>query len=150
MIRSLWASLCRATLLVAIGLFVFGIVAVLIRYPWIGVLLVVAIALRHSRRRWGGDGWSYGSARFCTTGELARAGMLGEEGLILGRVSATERPSRWSALFGLLSPGIRLGNGRRPIPGRVLQFGVDVPTASYGSGITYILLRSAEPAAAKE
>ena len=115
MIRSLWASLCRAVLVVAIGLFVFGIAAVLIRYPWIGVLLVLATALRHSRR-WRGGGWSHGSARFATTGELARGGMLGEEGLILGRVSGAERPSRWSALFGLLSPGIRA----EPAVGRFL------------------------------
>jgi type IV secretion system protein VirD4 len=101
MIRVLWACLCRAAVVAAIGLFLFCGVGIAVRWPWIPVVLAIAIALRHSRT-WGGSR-THGSARFASSAEIAANGLLSADGLILGRVWCDE-PGKLAGVLGLISP----------------------------------------------
>jgi type IV secretion system protein VirD4 len=105
MIRALWACLCRVALVAALGLMAASLAFVSVYYPVILVFLLLAV-LWQKARRWKG-GWSHGRARFITVGELNQCGMLGDDGVILGRVGWADLPSRWSAALGLLSLRIR-------------------------------------------
>jgi type IV secretion system protein VirD4 len=68
-------------------------------------LLAGAAATWQKGRRWVCSG-SHGTARFAAVSDLLRHGMLGESGLILGRVGSCTRPTRAEAVRAVLSPGV--------------------------------------------
>ena len=82
---------------VAFGLFMIGL-----RVPV--ALLVLAVGVGWNRIRGvAASGWSHGTARVSSVGDLIRSNMLGEDGLILGTTGIMSRPSFWEGLFALWS-----------------------------------------------
>jgi type IV secretion system protein VirD4 len=98
------AGACRLLLILGCVVFAWGIVAIGVQLPGI-VLVVVGLAAWVKFRRWrGSGGYAYGTARVASVLDLAKGGLLAEDGLILGRVGYTQRPSQGQAVRALLSP----------------------------------------------
>ena len=97
------ARFCRGVLVLAAGVVAAGTALVGLQYPYLCLLLAVGSAWRRLNS-WRGSGSAFGTARLA--GLLDIAGMLGDSGLILGRASLAEPPSRRHALRCLLSPRI--------------------------------------------
>lgn len=97
------AVACRLLLMIGCGVFAWVTIAIGVQLPGI-VLAVVGLAAWAKFRRWRGSGYAYGSARVASVLDLAKGGMLAEDGLILGRVGYTQRPTHRQAVRALLSP----------------------------------------------
>ena len=109
----------RSGLLMMGGLLCFGVVLVGKDIPLLYWLLAIGAAWR-CRRRFTGSSWSHGKAKFADAADLMSNGLLGQEGLILGKVAAA-RPSRWQALAGAGFAFAGLRNGMPAVPGRLWQ-----------------------------
>jgi type IV secretion system protein VirD4 len=81
-----------------------AIVVVGVQVPPLGCLGLAYLAWR-KLRRWKGSGWSHGTARWAELGDLARCGLLGERGLILGRADTACMP-RMQTVWQVLSPRV--------------------------------------------
>jgi type IV secretion system protein VirD4 len=96
--------LSRAILLFASSVVAASVALVGLQFPYIfGLLLIAASARRAKAWR---NSYAHGSARIASLFDLMSARMLGQTGLILGRASGTEPPTRWQALLCLLSPAV--------------------------------------------
>ena len=104
MIARFYAFILRLVLLCACVLSILGLAIVVQRYPQFFMLGAVALAWRRFRRGPSGSNWTHGSATVASP-ELVAREMSAESGIILGKVIA-ERPARWRAVAGLLSPRI--------------------------------------------
>lgn len=98
------AFFIRCVLMLSVGLIGLNLVAIAARFPTVlGGIAVLLFYRRLRLRRWRGGGDAYGSARASSIGELSRAGMLGDDGLILGTCGYMGRPTRWQGLRALFS-----------------------------------------------
>jgi type IV secretion system protein VirD4 len=97
--------LCRSMLRAACLCAGLGIVLIAVKLPAVGAMLVLAVAWRQGRG-WKGSGTAFGTARPSSFLELARRGLLGEDGLILGRAGWVTPPSPGQALAALFSPAV--------------------------------------------
>jgi hypothetical protein len=104
MIGRLFAFSCRSVFLLACGVFAGGMVLIGIQFPFVPLAAAGVAAWGRLRRAYGSN-WSHGSATIAGLPEIERAGLLAGDGLILGRC-LPERPSRWAAVLGLLSPRV--------------------------------------------
>jgi type IV secretion system protein VirD4 len=104
MIRGLWAVLIRLVLVAAFVIFAASAIAFSVWFQGLAVLVGAAVVWR-SLTRWRASG-AYGTARLANMGELLRAGMLGERGLLLGRVGYCTPPGRLLAWRFLLAPAL--------------------------------------------
>jgi type IV secretion system protein VirD4 len=102
-IRHTSAQLCRMLLIASCGSVTLGLASLAALNPMI-VILIVAGAAYKGRRRWLPSADSHGSARWASMSTLYRAGLLGDEGLILGRTGYACPVPRWQAVIGLLNP----------------------------------------------
>ena len=96
-----WA--CRLSLIAGTALAASGGLAAVVTNPLTAAVLGLAYAWRRLRRH-RGSLTSQGTARFADHAVLARAGMLGESGLIVGRARMLDRPTPLAAARSLLSP----------------------------------------------
>ena len=97
------ALLSRLMLLASIGIVLAALLFVGQQYPYICLLLLAVIVSRRAGR-WRGSG-NYGTARLATIYDLVRHRLVGGDvGLIMGRASGTDPPTRWEAIGGLVSP----------------------------------------------
>ena len=103
--RRLWALIIRLILVTAVAILVFNAIVVGMEYQAVGIIVLLVMTYRMTRRRWQLTG-SYGTARSAGLADLHAARLLGERGLILGRVGRTDRPSRGQALRSLVSPAM--------------------------------------------
>jgi hypothetical protein len=106
MIAKPFAFLCRLALIAACGGVAYALVKLGSRLPAVGLILLAYVAWKWFPRR-RGSSWSHGTATTASLVQIERAGLLSDQGLILGRV-IPEKPSKWSAICGLISP--RLGS----------------------------------------
>jgi type IV secretion system protein VirD4 len=95
------AVACRVVLILGCFVFALGFVAIASQFP--ALIMVAAVAAVWARLRWKGSGYAYGTARVASVADLARGGLLAKDGLILGRVGYTRRPSGGQAVRALLS-----------------------------------------------
>ena len=102
MISRLISFFCRIAFLFAAGVFACGLVMVGVRFP-IVILVVLAVIAWHRLRRGHGSNWSHGSATIASLPQIERAGLLADDGLILGRC-LPESPSKRAAVLALISP----------------------------------------------
>ncbi len=95
------ALLCRLLLIGAASLVTFsgGVLVHVYTLPSLAVLCFIL----WPRGRVVTSG-SHGTARMSNYRDLKRRGLLGKDGLVIGRASYVDPPSRWEALGGLLSP----------------------------------------------
>ena len=103
--RTLWALAIRLLLLLATAIFLFNAIILGLTYQAYGMVVLLGIAYRMTRRRWQVSG-SYGTARLSGLPDLLAGRLLCRRGLTLGRTGHTVRPSRGQALRALLSPGV--------------------------------------------
>ena len=104
MISGMTALACRLAFIFAVGLLGYAAVITGMRFPWLGLILLVSMAWRWIHR--GGVSDAYGSARTASTREVGRAGLFSDHGVILGRFVA-DRPSPLAAIGGLFTPSVR-------------------------------------------
>jgi type IV secretion system protein VirD4 len=97
------ALACRMTLVASCGLVARAAILIVMRFPFAGVLLLAAIAWK--RRNTPPPDTSHGSAATASLKAQERAGLLGDQGLILGRCLA-ETPPLAHAVLGLVSPQV--------------------------------------------
>jgi len=117
------ARLCRLLLIAACIVLVVGIAPLVARYPLIGLMVFgAALWKRHFAFRAGGS-IAHGSADWATLPMLHRAGMLGDDGLILGRAGFAAGPSCLQALRALFSPFISAEMACRLFFDAFLSFG---------------------------
>ena len=95
------ALACRMILLAACGLAAACAVLMGLRFPFAAVLLLGYLSWRRWRRP--PPATAYGTACTASLAVQERAGLLGDEGLILGRCLA-DPPTRTQAVLGLPSP----------------------------------------------
>jgi type IV secretion system protein VirD4 len=103
MISRCLATLCRVSFLLTSVLTAIGLAVIAVRFP----ILVVVIALFIAWQRlngWRASGWSHGSATVASLEQIEAAGMMKDEGLILGYCAPSVRPKLRSAVLGLASP----------------------------------------------
>ena len=101
----MWGLLCRVGLLAALGMVVMTLAGFGVHLPWMALLGVGALAVWKCSGR--SAGWTHGTARFSTTTELARDGLLsGKDGLIIGKVGPSPPPSPSEGLRMLCNPTI--------------------------------------------
>ena len=100
----LWSALCRLCLLVSVGICLAGLVAMICRFPLPGLVLCLGVLWRNIGRP--AVSTNYGSASTASNLLLEREGMLGRDGLILGRC-LPEKPSKRRAALALLNPRVR-------------------------------------------
>jgi len=103
--RTFGAVIIRLQLLLAAAILSLNAVVVGLAYPSYAVLVLIGMLYRASRRRWSVSN-SYGSAREAGLGDLLMGRLLCQTGLVMGRIGAAARPSRWYALRCLLSPRV--------------------------------------------
>lgn len=103
MIRRFWAWGIRAILLLVVAVAVTASVRLMTALPALGYVALAALAWGRTRRGWHTSD-AYGSARFASLADLLKAGLLGNHGLILGKLDPNDRPSRGRAIRTLLSP----------------------------------------------
>ena len=97
----------RLALMLACVIAGFATLGLCLRYRAVVFILAAALAWRRMRG-WGGSSkYAHGTARVCSLGDLARAGMLSGNGLILGRPGLAERPTRRQAVAGLFNPRLK-------------------------------------------
>ena len=75
--------------------------------PGLALFVIAALVMRSVRRRQLGGGWAYGTATEATQLDLLNAGMLSDEGLIVGRSGYSPAPTRKQALKCLFSSRFR-------------------------------------------
>lgn len=97
----MWAVLCRAVLLAALGLAGVSVAAIVVHYPWMALLGGGVLVWKSSGRV---AGWTHGTARLSTMTELVRGGLLGRDGLIIGTVGSSPPPSRPEGVRMLCNP----------------------------------------------
>lgn len=103
--RRLWNSGIRLLLILALAILLIDLVAIGLHFPAFGVIALVGLTYRMTRKRWRLSG-AYGTARMSGLLDLLFGGLLSDKGLILGRVSHATRPSKWQALRCLMSPNV--------------------------------------------
>ena len=99
------AALCRTLLILAFGVTAVGAAVLALRFIAISLLVFAAQAWRTVKRRAVTD--NYGSAATASLSQMESGGLLGEDGLILGRC-LDDRPALSAGALALLSP--RIGN----------------------------------------
>src|SRR3954470_3577835 len=88
--RAAWIA--RLMLMLSVAMLAACFLAVGERYPVIFYIAGGWAALKATRR--GVSLWTHGTARMLSrTGDLLRHGLLGDRGLIMGRVGDDEKPS---------------------------------------------------------
>lgn len=92
----------RGILLLACSCVGFGLAMLGMQLP-LALVVVVAGVVWNRLRRVARSGWSHGTARLASLGDLIRYRMLGSGGLILGTTGIMPRPSFWEGLCGLWS-----------------------------------------------
>ena len=97
------ALFCRLILLLAVAVAALSLGQVFAQYTVLIVMLLGFAAWR-KQGTWTGSGWSHGTGRLANFHDLWRGNLLGKTGLIIGRASLCDPPSRWRALCGLLNP----------------------------------------------
>jgi type IV secretion system protein VirD4 len=102
--RRLWATLCRAVLLLALLATCVNVLMLAVIFPAITILMVAAAIYQKLYLGGGAWSWSYGSARLATWRDLVRSRLLSDTGLILGRPGFIPPPTRGQAIRSLLSP----------------------------------------------
>ncbi len=152
MITRLFAFLTRIVFLLACALFTLGLILAGLRFPFLALSLAFVVAWRRWRK-WQGSAWSHGSATVSGLPEIEKAGLLAEDGLILGRC-LPERPSRRAALLGLVNPAVGSKSacrmflaafgGRHWIEGRMLRLRSPIHLATYapagaGKGVAVLV-----------
>ena len=105
-IRRWTARLCRALLIATCATLAYSLALLAAQNPACLLLAAGGIAYR-CRHRWRPDTDTHGSACWADMAALARAGLLGDDGLILGRAGQTSAVTRRRALAGLISPRVR-------------------------------------------
>ena len=108
----MWSFLIRLALLAACGQLAQGVLLLARRFPTYAAIVFAGIVWRRLRGIQPDAGDSHGSARVATDGELAARGLLGEDGLIMGRLYGV-RPFKWQAALGLLNPRLRSADACR-------------------------------------
>jgi type IV secretion system protein VirD4 len=98
------AFACRLALIAAIGLAAHGLAAASLRFQGLAMLLLGVIVWRKLRRGRTTD--DHGSARTASMVEVEKAGLLADDGLLLGRC-LPETPSLPAAIGGLIDPHVR-------------------------------------------
>lgn len=106
MVSRLIALVCRLILLAAIGSLIAGVIF-LCSQSWTTTYIVLGFIaiLRLRRRRKSGD--AYGSARLASLPEMELAGLLADDGIMLGRAGVTVPPTLLQGVFGLINPFYR-------------------------------------------
>jgi type IV secretion system protein VirD4 len=105
-IRRCSARLCRIMLIVSCGSVAFGLTTLAAHAPVVLIVFAAGAAYR-TRRRWQPSEDSHGSSNWASMNTLARGGLLGDDGLILGRAGYADPIPRWRALMGMLNPSVR-------------------------------------------
>jgi type IV secretion system protein VirD4 len=100
----MWALLCRGIFALAFAVFTVTSAAIGVQYP-VPAVVVGAVALWRKPRRVLMDGSSHGTARIASMSEVE--GMLGNRGLILGRLGICQRPTLLQGVRAVLSPNVR-------------------------------------------
>ena len=103
--RKVWAFSIRLQLLIAVAVIVLDAVAVGWVYQGVASVFLAGMAWRITRRRRQGFG-SHGTARQAGLRDLLSGKLLEGQGLILGTVNNTARPTKGEALRSLLSPRV--------------------------------------------
>lgn len=98
-----FAALCRCLLVLAVAVAFLTAFALAVRFPSITAIVFGCLAYRRLSM-WVGSGSAYGTARPSGFGTLWRRGLLGDEGLIMGRAGYTIPPSRLEGVTALFSP----------------------------------------------
>lgn len=96
------AHALRACLLAACLGLVFSFAQVVSRAPYLVGFVAICLMLRRAANRQTA-GWTHGTARVAGLADLARARLLGDDGLILGCARLVGGPSLWQAVGGLFS-----------------------------------------------
>lgn len=104
MLNRLIAFTARLGFILACGCFACGIVMIGMRYPLVAVVLAGLVAWRRLGRHHGSS-WTHGSATIASSMQIERAGLMADEGLMLGRC-LPDKPSKSAALSALLNPMI--------------------------------------------
>ena len=100
----LMAIACRFVLVAALLFVGYGVGLVAWRFPVAAMLLLGVVMWRRRHRRRATD--DHGSARVASLYEMEKAGLLAEDGLLLGR-ALPDPPSLAAATAALLSPCVR-------------------------------------------
>ena len=96
--------LCRLLIIVALVVAILAAVRLGKMMPGLALMAVAAVLYRWVRRE-GGPGTSHGSARFASLMDAVLRGMVGRRsGVIVGRCSLLDPPTRLDALRCVLSP----------------------------------------------
>lgn len=95
----------RACLIAACLAVALGLVAIACEFPWLVAIAGFCVVWRQSRQQ-KSSGWSHGTARMAGFADLVRHRLLGDNGLILGAASLTDKPSLWQAIGGLFSASV--------------------------------------------
>jgi len=99
----IFASLCRAMLILGLCVLAWGVQQLAVRMPGLVIVAVLLAMWLRLHRRTVSD--AYGSARTATLGEMIGRNLLGDEGVILGRCDGGS-PSLLSGVLVLLNPAV--------------------------------------------
>lgn len=94
------STFLRRLLMAGTGTLIAGLLLLAFLFPVVG-LLGLGLAAAARRKGWRGSGWAHGTARLASAGDLFEAGLLGSEGLILGRTGYAVPVTRLQALRAL-------------------------------------------------
>jgi type IV secretion system protein VirD4 len=98
------ARALRSILLLACSCVGLGLVMIGMHVPFMFFLIAAGVVWNRVRRV-AASGWSHGTARFASMGDLIRWNMLGHDGLILGTTRIMPRPTFREGLSALWSAG---------------------------------------------
>jgi type IV secretion system protein VirD4 len=103
--RRLWAFCIRVMLLLAGGIFAFAVTIAGLKFPWVGVAVLILAAWRRFHRGHQASG-NFGFARFAGWFDLIRGRLIGggDSGWFIGRPGHLTPPTRGQAIRSLLSP----------------------------------------------
>ncbi len=91
------ARFLRFLFLAATACIFGGVILVALLFP-AAALLILGVAALGKLNGWRGTGWAHGTARLASVADLYSAGLLGDEGLVLGRTGYAAAVSRMQAL----------------------------------------------------
>jgi type IV secretion system protein VirD4 len=99
-------KVCRLMLVLALLVFTLAAVFVCVQFPIVGLLVLGGAAWKRGRPLHQ-LGTTFGTARFASLKNIYRSGLRQPSGgVIVGRASLAEQPSKWQAIRFLLSPRI--------------------------------------------